>query len=157
MVALLVAGVGIGARYAFFTSADQTATAQAPRISDRSFSAAAVVVCKKYVEEFNTATTLGHFPSKDRTGDFLNTIATTFDQLVVELRALPVAATDQSAVAQWFADWDAYNTYGHRYAAAARAGAERDLVAHDSKMIGTLLRRRNAFAKANHMATCAFS
>jgi hypothetical protein len=154
---LAVLGAGLAIRYAFVTSPDQAAVNAAPRIRDAGFERAASGVCKQYVQVFNTETTLGHFPTKDQRGDFVESIARSFDQMVAGLRALPVAAADQAAVEQWLADWDGYDAYGHQYAAAIRAGAERDLVTRDTKRIDALQRRRNGFARANHMAACAFS
>lgn len=156
-VACAVLTVGLGARYLLFTSADDAAARQAPRISDTAFEQRATDVCRRYAQVFDTATTLSKEPSQAEAGDFLDGIATTFDVIVGELRAIPVAPADQGAVGAWLADWDAYDAYGHRYAAAVRAGAERDLVATDSSRIGALRRRRNGFARANHMSSCAFN
>lgn len=153
----MVLGVGVGGRYLFFTSADDAAVKQAPLISDPSFTQAADTVCKHYVTVFNTENTLDKEPSQAQAGDFLESIATSFDAMVGQLRTIPVKPADQAAVGQWLNDWDAYDAYGHTYAAAVRAGSERDLVVHDSSRIGALRRRRNGFAKANHMGACAFN
>ncbi|GAC1318421.1 MAG: hypothetical protein NVSMB12_17240 [Acidimicrobiales bacterium] len=157
LIGCVVLGAGIGARYLFFTSPDEAATSHAPRIADRGFEKAASSVCARYVHVFDTATTLSKEPSQAQAGDFLQSIATDFDTMVTQLKALPVTAADQPAVTQWLADWDAYDEYGHEYAAAVRTGAERDLVTHDSARIGALRRRRNGFAHANSMGTCAFN
>ena len=154
---VLVGAVGIFIRYAFVTSADEAAVAAAPRISDAGFEKAASGVCKQYAQVFDTATTLVHLPSQTQTGDFLESIARSFDSMVGSLHGLPVVGVDQAMVGQWLSDWDAYDAYGHRYAAAVRSGAERDLVARDKQTIDHLLRRRNGFAKANHMSACAFN
>ena len=150
-------GLGVLVRYLFVTSPDQAAVNRAPRIADTTFERAAVGVCKGYVRIFDTATTLSKQPSQAQAGSFLEAIATSFDQMVVQLRALPVAPADQTNVSQWLMDWQTYDAYGHRYAAAVSAGTERDLVAHDKNTVDGLLRRRNGFAKANHMSTCAFN
>ena len=157
-VVFVVAGVGLLIRYVFVTSADEAATASAPRISDVAFEQGATAVCKRYIDVFDTATTLVHLASKEQTGDFLESIARSFDQMVVSLRAVPIAAIpgDRAPIEQWLADWEAYDAYGHRYAAAVRVGGERDLVAHDKTTIDGLLRRRNGFARANHLSACAF-
>ena len=153
---MVLAG-GIGARFLFFTSADDAAVTNAPRISDRSFETAASGVCAQYVHRFDTATTLSKEPTQVQAGDFLESIAGAFDTMVGQLRAVPVASVDQDAVSRWLADWDAYDAYGHQYAVAVRTGSERDLVTHDSARIGALRRRRNGFARANQMGTCAFN
>jgi len=147
----------VAIRFLFVTSPDQAAVNHAPRISDTSFERAAVSVCKGYVRVFDTETTLGKTPSNVEAGDFLDSIAASFDRMVAELRALPVAPADEVNVAQWLAQWQTYDAYGHRYAAAVRTGSERDLVARDKTTIDGLLRQRNGFAKANHMSACAFS
>jgi hypothetical protein len=149
--------LGIAVRYAFYTSPDQAAVNAAPRIGDTVFERSATSVCKQFVTVFNTATTLGKSPTAAQSGQFLETIATSFDALVARLSVLPVAGADRSAVDQWISDWRAYDAYGHHYAAAVRVGAERDLVRNDLPRIDGILRRRNGFAKANHMATCAFN
>lgn len=157
LVGCVVLGGGIGARYLFFTSPDQAAAQHAPRIADRAFERAASSVCARYVTVFDTATTLSKEPTQVQAGDFLESIATSFDTMVAQLRAIPVAPADRAAVDQWLADWDAYDAYGHQYAAAVKTGAERDLVTHDSARIGALRRQRNGFANANSMGTCAFN
>ena len=157
LVGCVVLGGGIGARYLFFTSPDQAAAQHAPRIADRAFEKAASSVCARYVTVFDTATTLSKEPTQVQAGDFLESIATSFDAMVAQLKALPVAPADRAAVDHWLADWDAYDAYGHQYAAAVKTGSERDLVAHDSARIGALRRERNGFANANSMATCAFN
>jgi hypothetical protein len=152
---ILIGGLVI--RFAFVTSPDQAAVKAAPRISDTRFEAAAVAVCKQYVQVFNTETTLGDTPTEAQSGRFLESIADSFDAMVVKLSAIPVAAADQTAVTNWLTQWRQYDAYGHTYAAAVSKGAERDLVAHDQTSIDGLLRRRNAFAKANHMSSCSFN
>jgi hypothetical protein len=152
---VLIAGIGL--RYAFYTSADQTAVKDAPRISDTPFEQAATSVCKQYVVVFNTATTIGQDPTEQQSGQFLENIATTFDAMVGKLSAIPVAAPDRSAVNAWLADWRTYDAYGHQYAAAVSQGAERDLVQNDVSRIDAILRQRNGFAKANHMGACSFN
>jgi hypothetical protein len=129
----------------------------APRITDTAFEQAANTVCKQYVNVFDTATTLSKAPTAAESGQFLQTIATTFDEMVVKLSALPVTGADQAKVGQWLADWRDYDAYGHLYSEAVRNGAERDLVRHDLTRVDGILRRRNGFAKANHMRTCAFN
>jgi hypothetical protein len=160
VVAIVIAiGVlvgGIALRYAFYTSADQAAVKDAPRISDTSFEQAAQSVCKQYVVVFDTATTIGQDPTSQQSGQFLENIATTFDDMVTKLSAISVAPPDRSAVSAWLADWRTYDAYGHEYAAAVSQGAERDLVHNDLNRIDAILRRRNGFAKANHMGSCAF-
>ena len=156
MIATGVLVGGIALRYAFYTSPDQAAVKDAPRISDTSFEQAAVAVCKQYVVTFDTATTLGQEPTAQQSGQFLDNIATTFDAMATRLSAIPVAAPDRSAVGGWLADWQTYDAYGHEYAAAVRQGAERDLVHNDLNRIDAILRQRNGFAKANHMGPCAF-
>ena len=155
-VGTVVLAGGLAIRYAFYTSPDQAAVNNAPRISDTAFEQAAVVVCKQYVTVFDTATTLGQDPTVQQSGQFLDNIARTFDEMVVKLSAIPVAAPDQPAVGQWLSDWRAYDAYGHQYAAAVAKGAERDLVRNDVTRVDAILRQRNGFAKANHMGTCAF-
>jgi len=157
LVACVVLGAGIGARYAFVTSADDAAVKQAPRIADTAFEQQASSVCKRYKGTFDTATTLSKVPSQLEAGDFLDQIATTFDRMVAELKLVAVAAPDRSVVERWLADWDAYDAYGHQYATAVRNGAERDLVNRDSSRIGALRRQRNGFARANHLSACAFN
>ena len=144
-------------RYLFVTSPDQAAVAAAPRISDTAFERRAEDVCRRYVQVFDTATTLGQSPSARDSGDFLEHIASTFDGMVAQLHALPVAPADRTAVAAWLGQWDAYDTFGHRYAAAVAAQSERDLVEQDSAAQGALRRSRNAFATANHMPACVFA
>jgi len=157
VVAFVVLAGGLAVRYLFVTTADDAAVHNAPRISDTSFERAATAVCKRYVSVFDTATTLGKEPSQVEAGDFLEQIARQFDQMSTQLKAIPVSAADQTAVNQWLADWEAYDAYGHQYAAAVRSGNERDLVVRDTGRIGSLRRRRNGFAKANHLSACAFN
>jgi len=157
LVAVVVLGGGLFIRYAFYTSPDQAAEKHAPRISDVAFEHAAVSVCRQYVQVFNTDTTLGDQPTEQQSGAFLETIASTFDAMVVKLKTIPVAPADQAAVSRWLAQWDAYDSFGHEYAAAVTKGGERDLVSQNSASQGTLRRQRNAFAAANHMRSCVFS
>jgi len=154
VTAILIAGIAI--RYAFYTSPDQAAVNDAPRITDTAFEQAASSVCKHYVGVFNTEVTLGEDPTAAQSGAFLEGIATTFDAMVVQLSALPVAAVDRAAVQAWLADWRTYDAYGHQYATAVDHGAERDLVRNDVARIDAILRRRNGFAQANHMGSCVF-
>ena len=135
---ILIAGISI--RYAFYTSPDQAAVNDAPRITDTAFEHAAADVCKHYVGVFNTAVTLGSDPTAGQSGSFLDGIASTFDAMVVQLSALPVAQADRAAVAAWLADWQTYDAYGHQYATAVRNGAERDLVHNDVARIDAILR-----------------
>jgi hypothetical protein len=153
---VVVVGAGLVIRYAFVTSPDEAATRAAPRISDPSFERAASAVCKRYVTLFNTETTLGQLPSAAQSGAFLQSIASSFDQLVRELRSLPVAPADQANVALWLSEWDRYDAYGHQYARAVASGAEGPLT-KDKSAIDGLLRQRNGFARANHLGACAFS
>ena len=148
---------GLAIRYLFVTSPDQAAVNAAPRISDTAFERAAAGVCAQYVHVFDTGTTLGNQPSQGQSGQFLSNIADTFDAMVTQLKAIPVAAVDRAAVAHWLAQWEAYDAFGHRYAVAVGKGQERDLVTQDSAAQGALRRQRNAFAQANHMGSCAFS
>jgi len=157
LIAVVVLGGGLLIRYAFYTSPDQAAEKHAPRISDVAFERSAVTVCQQYVKVFNTDTTLGDQPTEQQSGAFLETIATTFDSMVVKLKAIPVAPADRPAVTRWLAQWDAYDAFGHLYAAAVSKGDERDLVSDNSASQGTLRRQRNAFAAANHMRSCVFS
>jgi len=147
---------GLVIRFAFVTSPDQAAVKKAPHISDVSFEQAATAVCKQYVQIFNTETTLGDQPTQAQSGAFLESIATSFDAMVEKLAAIPVAPPDQALVSAWLTQWRQYDSFGHRYATAVGQGAERDLVAHPAA-IDSLLRQRNAFAKANHMSSCAFN
>ncbi len=149
--------VGVGFRYLFITSPDQAAVNRAPRISDIAFERDASAVCHDYVHVFDTETTLGKTPSQREAGAFLESIATSYDQMVARLRGVHVNVTaDGPAVATWLDQWAQYDAYGHRYAAALTAGTERDLVTHDTARIDALLRQRNAFAQANHMSACVF-
>ena len=157
MVAVGILVLGLVLRYAFYTSPDQAAVKNAPRISDTAFEQAASGVCKQYVTKFDTATTLGKSPDAAQSGAFLESIASSFDAMVARLSALPVAAADRPAVAQWLSEWRDYDAFGHQYATAVRNSAERDLVRTDVARIDGILRLRNGFAKANHMAACAFS
>jgi hypothetical protein len=135
---------------------DAAAVSAAPRISDTSFEAAARQVCSQSVHSFDTATTLSKQPTNAQSADLLENIDQTFTALVAQLRAIPVAAVDQRAVNGWLADWDAFIAFGHTYAAAVRTGTEGPLVKADTGSQGALLRRRNAFATANHMPSCVF-
>ncbi len=158
MVALTVVLVGgLAIRYAFYTSPDQAAVAAAPRIGDTSFERAANAICLQYVHVFDTETTLGDQASAGQTSRFLDSIAGTFDAMVAKLDQLPVAPADHATVAHWLDQWHAYDAFGHRYAAAVAKRAEAGLVHNDSASQGQLRRDRNAFAKANHMPSCAFN
>jgi len=156
VIGCVVLASGIGFRYLFVTTPDDAATAHAPRISDPAFEAAATTVCRRYATIFDTATTLSKTPSPQDSAGLLDSIASSFDTMVGELRALSVAPADRAAVDNWLAQWDAYDAYGHRYATAVRAGTDGQLVAADSARIGQLRRTRNGFARANHMSGCAF-
>jgi len=157
LIAVVVLGGGLFIRYAFYTSPDQAAEKKAPRITDTAFERAAVAVCQQYVQVFNTDTTLGDQPTEQQSGEFLENIASTFDAMVAKLKTIPVAAADQAAVSQWLAQWDEYDAFGHKYAAAVSKGDERDLVSQNAASQGTLRRQRNAFAAANHMRSCDFT
>ena len=157
LLAVVVLGGGLVIRYAFYTSPDQAAEEHAPRITDTTFERSAVAVCQQYVKVFNTDTTLGDQPTQQQSGAFLETIASTFDSMVTKLKAIPVAPADQAAVSRWLAQWDAYDAFGHQYAAAVSKGEERDLVGQNSVSQGNLRRQRNAFAAANHMRSCDFT
>ena len=155
MITVMVLGLVI--RYAFYTSPDQAAVNSAPRISDTAFEQSATAVCKRYKVVFDTATTLGDDPTAAASGDFLDHIASTFDAMVAQLSALPVAVAARPAVSQWLDEWRDYDAFGHQYATAVRNSAERDLVRTDVSRIDGILRTRNGFAKANHMSACAFN
>ncbi|MFI5042178.1 MAG: hypothetical protein ACHQNA_10085 [Acidimicrobiales bacterium] len=155
--ACILLALGLGFRFLFVTSPDQAAVNRAPRITDTAFEQHAQQVCKRYASAFDTQTTLSKQPTQQQSADFLETIAKTFDAMVVELRAIPVAPADQARVSAWLDDWEAYNAFGHQYATAVRAGAEQQLIVHDSARIGDLRRRRNGFAKANHLSSCVFN
>jgi len=156
-VVIVVLVVGLVIRYAFYTSPDQAAVNRAPHISDSAFEQSATAVCKQYKVAFDTATTLGSDPTAAQSGAFLDHIASTFDAMVAQLSALPVAPADRAAVSEWLDEWREYDAFGHEYAAAVRNSAERDLVRTDVSRIDGILRSRNGFAKANHMSACAFS
>jgi hypothetical protein len=157
LIAVVVLGGGLFIRYAFYTSPDQAAEKHAPRITDTAFERAAVAICQQYVQVFNTDTTLGDQPTEQQSGDFLETIASTFDAMVAKLKTIPVAPADQAAVSRWLAQWDEYDAFGHQYAAAVSKGDERNLVSENAASQGTLRRQRNAFAAANHMRSCDFT
>ena len=157
VVVVVVLVLGLVIRYAFYTSPDQAAVNSAPRISDTGFETSATAVCKQYVTVFNTEPTLGQDPTAAQSGKFLDSIATTYDGMVVRLSALPVSAADRPAVSQWLDEWRQYDAFGHQYAAAVANSAERDLVHQDVARIDGILRVRNGFAKANHMGACAFN
>jgi hypothetical protein len=152
-----VLGAGLAIRALFVTSPDQQATKDAPRISDTAFEAKAVAICSHYVQVFNTETTLGDTPSSAQSGAFLDSIATSFDQMVTQLETIPVQAVDQGTVAGWFAQWHQYDAFGHTYAAAVRSGTEGPLVETQKSSMDELLRKRNAFARANNMKKCSFN
>jgi hypothetical protein len=156
VVAVLALGGGLVIRYAFVTSPDQKAEQDAPRITDTTFEAAATGVCKQYVQQFNTDTTLGQQPTQAQAGHFEEVIAGTFDAMVTKLSALPVAPSSRPAVEQWLTEWRQYDAFGHEYAAAISTGTERDLVEQDSSSEGALRRAKNGFAEANHMGSCSF-
>jgi hypothetical protein len=157
-IAILVAlGVGLLIRILFVTSPDQAAVNKAPHISDTRFERAAAAICAQYVQVFNTGTTLGNQPSQAESASFLESIAVSFDQMVAKLRALPVIPADQALVRQWLDQWDQYDAFGHTYAVAVKNGTEGPLVKSQKSAIDSLLRTRNAFAKANNMKQCAFS
>jgi hypothetical protein len=138
------------------STADAAAVKAAPRISDTSFEAAARSACSRTKTIFDTASTLPKEPTNGQSADLLDTIDRTFASLLSELRQLPVAARDQSAVSRWLDDWDSYVSFGRTYAAALRTGSERDLVRNQKTPQGRLRRRLQAFAVANHMAVCRF-
>jgi hypothetical protein len=137
-------------------NADSAAVKAAPRISDTSFQASARQVCTQTVHTFDVATTLPKQPSADQSADVLLMIDRTFADLVSQLRQIPVVPADQPAVSGWLADWDSYVAFGQTYAAAVRGGKERELVQNNSASQGALRRRLQAFAVANHMASCKF-
>jgi hypothetical protein len=138
-------------------SKDAAAVKAAPRIADSAFEAASSQVCKQGVHVFDTASTLSKEPTNAQSADLLSAIDQTFAAMVLQLKAIPVAAADQAAVGAWLADWDTYVAFGKTYAAAVRIGAERDLIRANTASQGDLRRRRNAFAKANHMPSCVFA
>ena len=157
VVMCLVLGGGLAVRFLFVTSPDQAAVEHAPRITDTAYERAATAVCKQYAVTFGTQTTLGKTPTQREAGAFVDNIANLFDSMVAKLAALPVAPADQADVTRWLAQWGQYDAFGHTYATAIAAGAERDLVLRDSASQGRLRRARNGFAKANHMSACAFN
>jgi hypothetical protein len=82
--------------------------------------------------------------------------ATDLAGVLAGLRALPVAAADQAAVARWFGDWDLFIDIGHRYAAALRRGKPSEFN-KVGKTGNAPSRRIYQFAKANGMPSCVFS
>ena len=73
--------------------------------------------------------------------------------VVAELRALPVAASDQADVDRWLDDWDAYVAVGHRYAEALRQG-DRKTFTSVASLGNPLSRRIFEFSAANGMPRC---
>ena len=76
------------------------------------------------------------------------------EQVVRDLRALPVAAPDAAEVDGWLDDWEAYVAVGRGYADRLRSGDEDSTAEVESE--GTRLSRRIfVFARSNGMPSCA--
>lgn len=74
-------------------------------------------------------------------------------ELVVDLRALPVASADRPDVEGWFRQWDVFVNVGHRYADAIRTAGNRTRIEVASEGDAPS-RRIYAFAMANGMPDC---
>lgn len=76
------------------------------------------------------------------------------EDVVRDLRAVPVAAADAAEVDRWLDDWDAYVAVGRRYADRIRAeeGSATEEIGDEGSRISTSI---FVFARSNGMPSCA--
>ena len=153
---VLATAAALGLSLGACSTADSAAVRASPRITDTTFEKAASAVCTKAVRTFDVATTLPKNASNAQSAALLMAIDQIFAAMVAQLHQVPVSAADQTTINHWLADWDSYVAFGHTYANAVLAGTDGILVRNDSASQGALRRRLQAFAVANHMASCKF-
>lgn len=129
-------------------------TADAPRITDRLFSAAAEGVCRKVIPALRPDLKQKDAGPDAEVAAAIEERATKLTALTQDLRGLEVARADAAAVEAWLDDWDSYLAVGRRYARAVRGG---DPAVHTSVAAqGVPVQKRiSAFARANQMPGCA--
>ncbi len=125
-------------------------------VGDRSFTRRAEAACKSVLPKLQAQRPqLGEKP-KDRAEVVASRVESTADgleELVVQLRAIPVAAADQVRVDGWLDDWETYIAVGRRYSADLRKG-DGDAAVRAARDGDPLTRRVYLFSKSNEMPSC---
>lgn len=97
----------------------------------------------------------GQDASFDERADRVDRGTARLEEMVEKLRAIPVAAEDRAAVANWLGIWDEFLAVGPRYAAAIRTGNPElyEPIGNEGDRPITAI---NEFARANGLDQCAF-
>ncbi len=123
------------------------------RIGDRAFAAAAEARCE-VTERTVVTPNLGALegPAEVRR---IERLAAGWEEMVVDIRGLPLASIDAPSVDRWLRAWDQWTSYGHDYADAVAAGdndeAKRILEASETPNAAM-----SHFARVNGMDGCVF-
>lgn len=126
----------------------------ADRIGDRAFLASANARCvrtEKAVVNPNRQSLTG-----DAEARRIDALATGWEAMVVDLRALPLAADDAPEVDRWLRAWNQWTTHGRQYADALRDGDERaasEILRQSQTENATMSR----FALVNGVNDCLFA
>ena len=124
-----------------------------PTIADDRFRAAAAEICAGALPALRAERRPERRLSDTEVADRIDEVATELEGVVVDLRAVPVAAADRTEVVAWLDAWDRFIDVGHRYADAIRAGnadAAED-VRRDGDDEATAIGR---FASGNRIDAC---
>ena len=152
----MLGALGVGALVLVGAGALRSGPDLPPRtVEDRSFTRRADAVCARALPALREERPERGEGQQD-TGDVAASVDRAADRLagvVAELRALPVAATDQADVDRWLDDWDAYVAVGHRYSDALRDGTEKTYTSV-AALGNPLARRIFLFSRANGMPEC---
>ncbi|MEO7837237.1 MAG: hypothetical protein ABIS21_06305 [Acidimicrobiales bacterium] len=125
-------------------------------VTDISYTRGAEAACKRVLPALRAQRPQPGDKPKDEAELVAEKVERTADgleQLVVRLRALPVAAGDQGRVGRWLDDWDAYIAVGRRYTNELRQG-ENEASTRAARDGDPLTRRVYLFSRANGMPTC---
>lgn len=129
-------------------------------IHDTTFTRAANALCRREVAPLRTERpqpgTHHDLESERRTADHVDDVTGKLRAAANDLRALPVAATDQPAVNRWLDSWDRYVIVGQRYAASLRQG-DPNAYTRIAREGNDLSRDVYVFAQANGMPECQFT
>ncbi len=126
----------------------------ADRIDDRAFLASANARCVR------TEQAVVNPNRRPLTGDAearrIDALATGWEAMVVDLRALPLAAEDAPKVDRWLRAWNEWTTHGRQYADALRAG-DKSTASEILRQSQTENATMSRFAVVNGVNDCLFA
>lgn len=125
-------------------------------VTDVSYTRRAQSVCESVLPELRAQRPERGERTKEKAevvADNVERTADGLEKLVVRLRALPVAATDDARVDRWLDDWESYIAVGRRYSDELRRDEE-GAPARAARDGDELSRRIYLFSKANGMPGC---